>query len=109
MAAKIADLKKRITFQALTRTADGQGGWTESWADFASVWASLDPVSAAERFYSQRVEMNVSHKITIRKMDGLTPEMRIVFGTRIFQIHGIYLDKEELWFINILAEENVGS
>ena len=109
MGVKIADLKKRITFQALTRTGDGQGGWTESWADFATVWASLNPVSAAERMYSQRIEMNVTHKIVIRKMDGLNSEMRIVFGTRIFQIHGIYLDKEELWFINIDAQENVGS
>lgn len=109
MGAKIRDLRQRIKFQSLSRTSDDQGGWTEAWTDVAEVWAEVRPVSASERYFSQRIEMNTTHKITIRWIEDLTSEMRIVFGTRIFQIHGIRRENEERWFLLIDAEENVGS
>jgi SPP1 family predicted phage head-tail adaptor len=109
LGAKIRDLRQRIKFQSLVRTSDDQGGWTEAWTDVAEVWAEIKPASASERYFSQRIEMNTSHKITIRWMEGLTPEMRVQFEGRIFQIHGIRRENEERWFLLIDAEENVGS
>jgi len=109
LGVKIAELRQRIKFQSLTRATDGQGGWTETWNDFTEVWAAIKPVSAKERYFSQRIEENVSHQITIRWLEGLTTEMRIVFENRIFQIHGIRRENEERWFMLIDAEEGVGS
>lgn len=109
MGAKIAELRQRIKFQSLTRTADGQGGWTETWNDFSEVWAAVNPVSAKERYFSQRIEENISHQIVIRWLDGLNTEMRIIFENRVFQIHGIRRENEERWFMLIDAEEGVGS
>ena len=109
MGAKIAELRERIKIQSLSRTADGIGGWNESWSDVAEVWAKIQPVSASERYFSQRIEMNTSHKITIRWMDGITAEMRIAYQDRIFQINGIRREDEQRWFMFIDAMENVGS
>lgn len=116
MAAKIKDLRQRIKFQQMTRTSDGQGGWTESWADFtapendgAELWAEIKPMSASERYFAQKIEMNTTHKITIRSITGITQEMRIVFEDRIFQINGIRRENEERWWLLIDAKENVAS
>lgn len=109
LGVKIAELRQRIKFQSLTRTADGQGGWTESWSDFAEVWAKVEPVSASEKYFSQRIQQNTTHKIAIRWLENITSEMRIVFESRIFQIHGIRRENEERWFMFIDAEEGVAS
>jgi SPP1 family predicted phage head-tail adaptor len=109
LGAKIAQLRQRITFQSLARTTDGQGGWTETWTDFKTVWAQVTPSSGKERYFAQRIEENITHKITIRWMEGLTAEMRINFEGRIFQIHSIRRENEERWFLILDAEEGVGS
>jgi SPP1 family predicted phage head-tail adaptor len=109
LAFKISELRHRIKIQSLTRSSDGQGGWNESWSDFVEVWASIKPSSASERYFSQKIEMNVTHKIVVRWLDGLTQEMRIDFEGRIFQIKGIRRQNEQRFFIEIDAQENVGS
>lgn len=109
MAAKIADLRHRITFQSLVRTPDGQGGFTESWVNFASVWAKIEPSSARERYFSQQIQPTITHKLTIRWLEGLKTEMRISYLDRIFQIHGIRREDERRFFMMIDAEEGVGS
>jgi len=109
LGAKIRDLRQRIKIQSLSRTGDGQGGFTETWTDYLTLWAAVKPVSAAERIWGQRVESNVSHVITIRWTDLLTTEMRIFFENRIFQIHGIRRENEERWFMILDCVENVGS
>lgn len=109
MGVKIAELRHRIKFQSLSRVADGQGGWTESWVDFAEVWAKIRPKSAKERYFAQQIQPTVSHEIVIRWLDGLKTEMRVLFEGRVFQIHGIRREDEERWFLYIDAEEGVGS
>ncbi len=109
MSAKIAELQQRVKFQSLSRTSDGQGGWIETWTDFAEVWAKVKPVSAKERYFSQRIEENISHQITIRWRNDLNTEMRILYESRIFQLHGIRDEDERHWFTLIDAEEGVGS
>ena len=106
---RIGDLRHRILFQYLERTADDQGGYTEEWKNLKTVWAKVEPVSSKERLYSQRIEYQRSHKITIRNTDGITQEMRIVFDDRYFQIKGIRKIDERNFFMLIDAEENQGS
>lgn len=109
MAVKISELRHRITIQQMSRTTDGQGGWTESWADFATVWAKVKPMSAKERTFSQQIQENVTHKIVIRWLADVDSEMRISFEGRIFQIKGKIREDERRWFMEIMAEEGVAS
>ena len=106
---KIADLRQRIKFQTQVRAADGQGGFTQSWTDFAEVWAKVEPYESRESYYTDQIRPTISHRIWIRKLDGVLPSMRIVFGSRLFSIHGSIKLVEENWFMEIKAEENVAS
>jgi SPP1 family predicted phage head-tail adaptor len=109
LAFKIADLRQRIKFQNLVRAPDGQGGFTESWTDFQEVWAQVVPASAKELYFAQQIRPEITHKITIRNLIGLNTSMRILFGSRVFQVKGIRNEDERLWFQFIDAVENVGS
>lgn len=105
----ISELNQRITFQTLTRTSDGQGGWTETWTTFATVWAKVKPKSARERYFSQQVQETITHEITIRKLANVTTEMRVLHGAVYYQLHGKFKIDSRNFFMTIDAEEGVGS
>lgn len=109
-AVNIARLRHRITIQELVLTADGQGGFVESWSDFATVWASVEPKSSSERFFSQQLQDVYDHEVYVRKMDGIKAEMRFTFRNRVFQIKSIeHVDNERNFFLKLKCQENVGS
>ncbi len=112
LSVAIRDLRHRITFQNLSLTPDGQGGGTEVWTDIVdtpTVWAKIKPRSAAQRFYSQQIKMDVSHEIVVRFRSDLREGMRIVHEGRFFQIHGIRNEDEKRFFTYLDCMEGVAS
>lgn len=63
---KSGDLRARITIQRKTRTPDGQGGVTETWADIGTPYAMWAPVSGSEAWRAQRINPLVRIKAAIR-------------------------------------------
>lgn len=117
----VGRLDKRIEIQRLKMRSDGQGGKVESWESFIidaesgnKVWARVEPINASERYFSQKLEYQRSHKIIIRYLKGLNTTMRIVYhdvcdGPRVFQIKAFRNVDERHFFIEIDAQENVGA
>jgi SPP1 family predicted phage head-tail adaptor len=101
----VAQMNRRVTIQAITQTTDGQGGFTESWDDVASVWASIDPMSDYEKFQAQQLQTNTTHKLKMRYYPGLTTKHRLLFGDRIFNIKGITNPGEENRFLDLRCIE----
>ena len=60
--------------------------------DFATVWASLEAMTGKEFFASQQVQSTVTQRIRIRSREGITQDMRVVYGNRIFNIVAILPD-----------------
>ncbi len=44
-----------------TRTADGQGGWTQGWEEIATLAGRLRPASATERTVADQEQAKVTH------------------------------------------------
>ncbi len=105
----IAELRHRITFQRVAQVSDGMGGFTTTWNNIATVWAKVEPVTASERIYSERLETQRSHKVKIRYRDDITTDMRFTFKSRVFQIHGVHSPDERNGYTFIDAEENQGT
>lgn len=108
----IADMRHRITFQFVTRTPDGQGGFTEVWANLASVptvWAFVCPVAARERLFSSQVQYQRTHKVAMRYRSDITTEMRFLYDGRTFQLHGTIQPDGRKFFMVVDAEENQGT
>lgn len=106
---RIGDLRHRITFQTLSRVSDGQGGFTETWTNLATVWAYVRPVSSRERTFAAQVQYQRSHEVIIRHRTDITQEMRFTYDSRTFQIKGALRPDERKFFLFIDAEENQGT
>lgn len=101
--------RHRITFQTLTLTPNDSGGQTETWTDFATVWASVEPKIVKEVNFAQRIEPRVDHEIRCRYTSGITATMRISFDSRVFEIKSIIIPEEIKEFHYILATERTGT
>lgn len=83
-------LRHTVTIQQRTagspqRTASGQPD--TSWTTFqAGVPCSIDPISGREYFTQQQVQGEVTHRIRLRYLAGITQSMRVLYGARVFDI-----------------------
>lgn len=80
-----------MEFQRKSRTANGSGGFTETWAALsgAPVRAHVKAVSGTERFASDRVEASTRYRAVVRYFTGHSEEDRILFRGRYFNIRFI--------------------
>lgn len=91
---RIGDLRHRIKLQTAARVSDGAGGYTVTWTDTATIWASVEPVSGREPYAANQLQGQVSHKVLIRYRTGVSHGMRVLFGTRTFDVQAVLNDKE---------------
>lgn len=73
-------LDQRVTLQTATVTRDAVGGPVETWADTATVWAAVRPLSARQVAQAQQVSADVRKAVTIRWRSGVTAAMRVKFS-----------------------------
>ena len=104
---KIGKLRHKITIQEYTASRDSFGAEVEGWSDKASVFASVTPMSGKEYFASQQLNAEVTTKITIRYLAGITPKMRVMFGNRIFEILSVLNFEERKIELNLMCKESV--
>ena len=84
-------------------------GYADSWADTATVWARIEPLSGRERLAAQRIEDTVTHRVTIRYRSGVSARQRIAFGVRVFNIRAVLdVDERNEW-LELLCEEGVAT
>ncbi|WP_182655590.1 phage head closure protein [Stenotrophomonas lacuserhaii] len=87
------ELRHRVLIQQQVTTRDEDGVQTTSWVEVATVWASVEPLSAREFIQSGQTQAAVTARITIRYREGLLPTMRIVHRGQVFNIAGLLPDK----------------
>ena len=108
-ALSAADLtrtfRKRVTIQNKSAVSDGQGGFAESWPNGSTVWASIEPLKAYERFQAMQMQVPVTHKITMRYTDEITSASRLLYGDRVFWVKEIIDPEERQRFLIINAIE----
>ena len=101
-------LRHRVSIQYPVQTSDGMGGYTEEWATAAQRQAAIWPVSSRERLDALKLESEVTHRIRVRYLSGVTSKHRILFGSRAFNIIGAPINHEERNIhLDILATEQI--
>ena len=98
-------LRHNIIWQSKTQTPDGGGGLTYTTNNFATMRAFIKPSSTNERFFAQRIESDVTHKIYIRYRTDLNSSMRINFGGRLFKVKGLMNLEEQNKWLEVSAVE----
>ena len=90
-------LNKLITIQQSTQTRDAHGGNVDSWGTYAVRMASIVPMNGREYFTARQEASEVSHRVRIRydsTAGATTPKMRILYGSRVFDIESVINPKE---------------
>lgn len=88
------DLRRRVSIETYTTTRDSIGGETKTAATLATVWASIEPLFGMEIKEAGRILSDVTHQIVIRYRADVTAKMRVVYGSRKFDIFSVQHDEE---------------
>ena len=93
------ELRHRIVIQKPSDIQNGYGeieiNTNENWTDVATVRAGIYPISGKEFFAAETVNSEITHKVKIRYIEGLTSNMRIKFDERYFKIISPPIDFQE--------------
>ena len=110
-------LKHRLVLQQEVPSADGAGGYTRSWAEIATLWAEIVPItggdsrsntiSGKEVFIAGQVQAQVSHRIFLRWRNGVMPAMRLALEDRVFNIRYVAAVREGREMLELLVQEGV--
>lgn len=79
-------LRERVTVQQATQTRNSLGEAVMSWADWQTVWASVEGVSAREALDAGQQEVTITHRVRLRYLTGLTQNMRLSWRDRTLNI-----------------------
>ncbi len=75
-----------VTILAPTDTPDDEGGLVRTYAPVGTLWARIVPRSQAMILRADQQQRAVTHEIFFRAWPGLTAEMRLTLGARVFEI-----------------------
>jgi SPP1 family predicted phage head-tail adaptor len=96
------EMRHRVTIQACTRTADGEGGFSQSWVDSSTVWAAIYPMREAQVFEYRSVGVDASHIVKVRGDVPVAEKDRVVFGSRVFEVLTV-ADVQERGIVKIIS------
>ncbi|MBO6719149.1 MAG: phage head closure protein [Rhizobiaceae bacterium] len=79
-------LRHEVALESASLTPDGMGGQAENWAEVATLFARIEPVSADAGFGAGQTRESVTHRFTIRFRADVASGMRFTRGGRVFEI-----------------------
>lgn len=103
----IGPMRQRVTIQARTTAADAYGAPVATWADVATRWGEVLPLSGRELWQAQQVRPDVTLKVRLRYYDGLTPKHRLKVGARVLEVESVVNPDGRNRFHECLCKEEV--
>lgn len=80
------EFRHRIIIQKMNKIENDYGELLDTWVDFLEVRAAIYPLSGKDFFAAETSNNEITHKINIRYVPGITSAMRIKFEERYFEI-----------------------
>lgn len=103
---RAGELNQRVTIQAATESRNALGETTLSWSDYTTRWASVEGISSRESLFNGRQETNITHRVRLRWVDGLTQKMRIIWRGRTLEITSL-LEHNNRSEHELICSENI--
>lgn len=102
-------LRHRVIIEKRTtpETQGDLGEPTTTWVTHLAVYAQINPLQGREFYDAQRINPELTHNILIRYREGITPDMRISFGTRTFEIISIVNVEERNRELRLVCKESL--
>ena len=88
-------LMHRMTLQRPVDVQDAvSGAMVRTWADVTGLWAAIEYLSARDLLAAQAQQSQVVARIVIRFRAGVTDDMRLLHGGKVFDIAGVLPDRK---------------
>lgn len=102
-------LRHRITLQRPGLSQDPVSGeMLPGWQDVATVWASIEPLSAREFISAQAGQSEVTARIVIRHRADVDATLRALHRGKVYNIHGVLADpKSGMEYLTLPVSEGV--
>ncbi len=105
---RAGELRHRVTIQKEQGTTrNSKGELVPNWVDIVTVWAAVEPLKGREYFDAEQVQAEVTTRIRMRYHAGVTPEMRIIYGTKEFDILSAINIEEKDRELHLMCKESV--
>lgn len=98
-------LRHKIIIQQPAGVRDSNGQMVETWTTFATVWASVEPLQGREFFAADQINSEITTRIRLRYLSGITQDMRISFDSRIYDIRSIIQVREIHHEMQLMCKE----
>lgn len=83
---RAGELRERVTVQQSSETRNPLGEAIPTWSTFAEVWASVNGVTSRELLLAGQQQTEISHRVKMRYLPGLTQQMRLAWRGRTLEI-----------------------
>lgn len=104
---KSGALRHRLDIQVQQDQRDSFGSVVGEWQTQFRPYGEITQLSGREYFAAQQFNPEITHKIRLRYVPGLTPKMRIRLATRIFEINHLLNVDERNKEIELYATERL--
>ena len=104
---KISKLRHFIEIQQRVEDKNEFGEAIYTWEKFIKTWAEIKPITSKEFFAAQGLQNETTHRVIIRYLSDIKPDMRIIFENRVFKITAIRDYFERHKFLEIMCKENL--
>jgi SPP1 family predicted phage head-tail adaptor len=98
-------LRERITVQIASGTTNALGETVLTWGNSTAVWASVEGVTARELLLAGQQQTEISHRVRLRFLTGLSSQHRISWRGRTLEIISI-LEHENRSIHELICQEN---
>lgn len=101
-------LEQRITIQQRVAGVNALGQAVQSWADYAVVWAAVDPLRGREFFAAGQTQSEVTTRFTIRWRQGITSTMRVVWRGQPYDVLAVIEPQGGKQMLELMCAQGVG-
>ena len=101
----IGEMRHRITFQMIVSTVNENGFEVEEKQEFKTVWAAIANLHGREYFAAMAVQAENTVKFTVRYLEGIDQNMKILFQGKTYAITAIDNIKYKNRYLEIQATE----
>ena len=111
---KTPRLNRKLVLEAPQQTADGAGGFTETWVPLGTLWAAVQPGSGSDAQSAELSVSTVSFRITVRAAPDGAPSrpvagQRFVDGARVYGILAVAEAGARAQYLTCFAREEVAT
>jgi SPP1 family predicted phage head-tail adaptor len=81
-------LRETVSVQSNTPTRSARGAEVDAWTTLATVRADVAPLDGREYYAAQQVNSEITYKVRMRYISGVTSGSRVVWGSEVLEVVG---------------------